>query len=65
MYCSTCMSVTEGLSHCASGREKTVLFPVACPDTEFLVWAIVGVSVGVCDHRRFNCGDEVAVSPTS
>lgn len=52
MYCSTCgTTVTEGLSYCnrcgveVGGKNVTVpLKPDAIP--EFLVWAIVGVSVG-------------------
>lgn len=52
MYCSSCGSaLTEGLSYCnrcgaeAGGKTRTVALKPA-PIPEFLVWAIVGVSVG-------------------
>ena len=52
MHCSSCgTALTEGLSYCkrcgaeAFGKDRTVpLKPDPIP--EFLVWAIVGVSVG-------------------
>ena len=52
MYCSTCgATVTEGLSYCnrcgaeVAGKNRTVPLKPA-PVPEFLVWAIVGVSLG-------------------